>query len=321
LPIYFFLKILIIQSSVSFKAKGEDMKNQRVLLFLLVGFISAFILGILPNPSVFAQDICGYDTKTKAPIPCPKRKPDKSSTPKPVPATQTPTPTATDTPAPQPGALNSTTAGALLLISHGSVAGCQDNLDTGPNGGGSPISPILLGGGGLLAGILIGLLLPAVQRGLTGGGGARGGIIAPTDDAGIIAPSDDAGIVGPDKPTGGSSLFTKRGGAGISTGNIISGNNSFAKTGGPSNNPAQDAGLKVEGLKEDKWAKVRDDKQDDWAKAQDIKGQDDSQAKVQDDWGAKTQDDWADKWAKNPGANDSKLGDSKLGDSKLNGDG
>jgi hypothetical protein len=292
----------IIKSIESSKAKGEKMKKEPVLLLLLAGFMIALILAIHPSQSVFAQDICGYDSN-KQPIPCPKKKPNYLNTPKPVYPTRTATPTATYTPspaptdtpspAPQPGAANSTTAGSLFLISQGSGAGCQNNLDTGPNGGGSPISPILLGGGGLLAGILIGLLLPAVQRGLTGGGGARGGIIAPTDDA---------GIVGPDKPTGASTLFAKRGGAGISAGNIISGNNTLDNTGGPSNTPAQEAGLKMDGVREDKWAKAGSGKGDDWAKAQQDK---------EDKWikgsGAQDAGYKEDKWTKGSGPQDSHL--------------
>ena len=156
------------------------MKSQTILMVAIIGLMLGFAL--LPQHGAQAKTC--YDS-SKNPIPCgqsnyvmtqqAKKAAGPSSTP--VPPTETPTqtppPTPTDTPAPPA----SITPQASALVAQPVPSACPKpaaGVASGPgiappnNPIGLSLFPWILGGGGLLGGILIGLLVPAVLKLVTG---------------------------------------------------------------------------------------------------------------------------------------------------------
>lgn len=145
-----------------------------VVLLLGISIVAAVVTMI---PRVVQAQTC--TDATGAPAPCPNnpntsnnqdsgRK--KRNTPTSPPPTQTPTSTPTSTATATPTSTSTATKAALVVDQKAcpSPAAVVANVvpPTAPAGGnpGSPFPPGLLGGGGLLAGFLIGLLVPAVRK-------------------------------------------------------------------------------------------------------------------------------------------------------------
>jgi hypothetical protein len=156
------------------------MKSQTILILAFLGLL----LGLALLPQHGAQAKTCYDS-SKNPIPCPlsnylmtqqaKKAADLAATPVPhtVTPTQAPPPTPTDTPIPP--ASDTLQASALVAQPVPSAcpnpaAGVASGPGIAPSGKpiGSSLFPWILGGGGLLGGILIGLLVPAVLKQFAG---------------------------------------------------------------------------------------------------------------------------------------------------------
>ena len=157
--------------------------NQRTFSAIVL-FALVMALGSAAFVTQRASAAC-YDNQ-KQPVPCPQQPNDKKK--KPV-----PTDTATITPSPQPTKEAGSVSAAVVVTPdaqqlallcaqlpavQGSNGGPNALNATGPGGGpGAPVTPpntagfsgFELGGGGLLLGVLIGLLVPAVLRGFNGG--------------------------------------------------------------------------------------------------------------------------------------------------------
>ncbi len=146
----------------------------RGFVVLLLGI--SIVAGIATMiPRVVQAQTC--TDATGAPAPCPSN-PNTSNnqetgrktrnTPTSPPPTRTPTSTPTSTPTATPTSTATTAALVADQKACPSPVAVVANVQppTSPAGGnpGFPIPPGLLGGGGLLAGILIGLLLPAVRK-------------------------------------------------------------------------------------------------------------------------------------------------------------
>ena len=156
------------------------MKSQTILIIAILGLI--FGLALLPQHAAQAKTC--YDS-SKNPIPCPlsnylmtqqaKKAADLAATPVPHTATptQVPPPTPTDTPVPPASDTPQTSALVAQPVPSACpnpAAGVASGPGIAPSGKpiGSSLFPWILGGGGLLGGILIGLLVPAVLKQFAG---------------------------------------------------------------------------------------------------------------------------------------------------------
>lgn len=182
-----------------------------VLLSLVFGFASSLVVAQRASAACYDQQ--------KNEVPCPKD--DKKKPPTAVPTKVPPTPTNA------PVAVQSiviatpnadqlkTYCASFAAPAANSPTGSQGST-TGPgtggnggligNGGAGFTGPITFGGGGLLVGILIGLLVPAVRNRWNGDGRSfTGGVFAPTDDKFGSSPTDKQGQA--------AALFIKHGGS------------------------------------------------------------------------------------------------------------
>lgn len=180
------------------------MKHRSLAFVVLLSLVFGFAASMMVTQRASAA--C-YDA-LKNEIPCPKEQ--KKAPPTPYP-TKTPVPP-TNAPVavqsiviatPNPDQLKAYCAGLVPPAgANGGAPGSTGNTATGPgggagsngligNGGAGFLGPITMGIGGLLVGVLIGLLLPAVMRKVNG---------------------DGRGIVGPDRNgNAGFDIFTNAG--------------------------------------------------------------------------------------------------------------
>ena len=151
--------------------KDENV-NRRAWIGLLVLISIGLGMSFVPSRSVAAQD-CGVPDSTGAVTPCPPESgggqegggvPKKTATPVPPTFTHTPTETATSTPSKTPTATSTSTATLIPDTATPSVTPTATVTSTPTP---VPVSQSVIPGAGIGALILfliLGLLLPAVQK-------------------------------------------------------------------------------------------------------------------------------------------------------------
>ena len=146
--------------------------NSKFILLVIASGILASVFLFSPNKFVHAQDDCGIDA-AGAPIPCPTEKPERTHTPSPViiiTYTFIPTSTTTSTPTNTPSVTPTTTSSATPTateIPNTATPSITPTSTNTPTPTPIPVSQSVLPGAGIGALILlliVGLLLPAIQK-------------------------------------------------------------------------------------------------------------------------------------------------------------